>query len=163
MVKMTILPILDKGDFIYRIASKTLLSKLDTIYHSAIRFVTGAPYVTHHCDLYSLIQWPSLHIRRQIHWLSYIYKSMIGKTPGYLSSLLNIATKALNLRSSKYISLDPPSARIGFGRLSFQYSAASDWNELQKTLKLDSFISLPCLKKWLHETVTDDACSCPTR
>ena len=88
---------------------------------------------------------------------------MIGKTPGYLSSLTNIATKALNLRSSKYISLDLPSARIGFGRLSFQYSAASDWNELQKKLKLESLISFPCLKKQLHKIVTDDVCSCPDR
>ena len=163
LVKMTILPILDYGDFIYRIATKTVLSKLDTIYHSAIRFVTGAPYLTHRCDLYSLIQWPSLHIRRQIHWFSYIYKSIIGKTPPYLSSLLNIATKSLNLRSSKYINLDLPSVRIDFGCHSFQYSAAFDWNELQKTLKLDSLISLPCLKKQLHEIVTDDVCSCPAR
>ena len=155
-----ILPILDYGDFIYRIATKSLLSKLDVIYHSAIRFVTGAPYDTHHCDLYSLVQWPSLHTRRQIHWLSYIYKSMIGKTPPYLSSLLNIATKARISRSSKFISLELPPARIAFGRLSFQYSAASDWNELQKTLKLESLISLPCLNKRLHDIITDDDCSC---
>ena len=39
------------------------------VYHSAIRFVTKAPYTTHHCDLYALVGWPSLHIRRQTHWL----------------------------------------------------------------------------------------------
>ena len=38
----TILPILDFGDVIYKIASNTLLSKLDAVYHSAIRFVTKA-------------------------------------------------------------------------------------------------------------------------
>ena len=37
---MTILPILDFGDVIYKIASNTLLSKLDADYHSAIRFIT---------------------------------------------------------------------------------------------------------------------------
>ena len=40
LVKLTILPILDFGDVIYKIASNTLLSKLDAVYHSAIRFVT---------------------------------------------------------------------------------------------------------------------------
>ena len=55
LVKLTILLILDFGDVIYKIASNTLLSKLDAIYHSAIRFVTKAPYTTHHCDLYALI------------------------------------------------------------------------------------------------------------
>jgi hypothetical protein len=41
LVKLTILPIL--GDVIYKIASNTLLNKLDAVYHSAIRFVTKAP------------------------------------------------------------------------------------------------------------------------
>ena len=53
LVKLTILPILDFGDVIYKIASNTLLSKLDVVYHIAIRFVIKAPYTTHHCDLYA--------------------------------------------------------------------------------------------------------------
>ncbi len=80
LVKMTVLPILDYGDVVYRSASKTLLHKLDVIYHTAIRFVTGASFNTHHCHLYSLLNWPSLHSRRQIHWFLFIYKSLIGKT-----------------------------------------------------------------------------------
>ena len=44
IVKLTILPILDFGDVIYKIASNTLLSKMDAVYHCAIRFVTKAPY-----------------------------------------------------------------------------------------------------------------------
>jgi hypothetical protein len=55
LVQLTILPILDFNDVIYKIASNTLLSKLDIVYHSAIRFVTKAPYTTHHCDLYALV------------------------------------------------------------------------------------------------------------
>uniref|UniRef100_A0A8C7GGK5 Eukaryotic translation initiation factor 3 subunit C N-terminal domain-containing protein n=1 Tax=Oncorhynchus kisutch TaxID=8019 RepID=A0A8C7GGK5_ONCKI len=55
LVKLTILPILDFGDVIYKIASNTLLGKLDIVYHSAIRFVTKAPYTTHHCDLCALV------------------------------------------------------------------------------------------------------------
>jgi hypothetical protein len=39
LVKLTILPILDFGDVTDKIASKTLLNKLDAVYHSAIRFV----------------------------------------------------------------------------------------------------------------------------
>ena len=42
-VKQTILPILDFGDVIYKIASNTLLSKLDVLHLSAIRFVTKVP------------------------------------------------------------------------------------------------------------------------
>uniref|UniRef100_A0A8C7E0X5 Reverse transcriptase domain-containing protein n=1 Tax=Oncorhynchus kisutch TaxID=8019 RepID=A0A8C7E0X5_ONCKI len=159
LVKLTILPILDFGDVIYKMASNTLLSKLDAVYHSAIRFVTKAPYTTHHCDLYALVGWPSLHIRRQTHWLQVIYKSMLGKAPPYLSSLVTMATPIRSTRSSRCISLIIPKANTSFGRLSFQYSAACDWNELQKSLKLETFISLTNFKHQLSEQLTD-RCSC---
>ena len=159
LVKLTILPILDFGDVIYKIASNTLPSKLDAIYHSAIRFVTKAPYTTHHCDLYALIGWTPLHIRRQTHWLQVIYKSLIGIAPPYLSSLVTITTPTRSTRSSRYSSLVIPKASTPFGRLSFQFSAASDWNELQKSLKLEAYISPTNFKYQLSEQLTD-RCSC---
>ena len=140
-------------------SSNTLLSKLDAVYHSAIRFVTKAPYTTHHCDLYALVGWPSLHIRRQTHWLQVIYKSLLGKAPPYLSSLVTIAAPTHSTRSSRYISLVIPRANTYFGRLSFQFSAANDWNELQKSLKLETYISLNNFKRQLSEQLTD-RCSC---
>ena len=129
---------------------------------SAIRFVTRAPYTTHHSDLYALVGWPSLHIHHQTHWLQVIYKSMLGKAPPYLSSLFPMATPVKHppsMRSSRYISLIIPKANTSFGRLSFQFSAASDWNELQKSLKLENFISLTNFKHLLSEQLTD-RCSC---
>uniref|UniRef100_A0A8C7QUG0 Reverse transcriptase domain-containing protein n=1 Tax=Oncorhynchus mykiss TaxID=8022 RepID=A0A8C7QUG0_ONCMY len=159
LVKLTILPILDFGDVIYKIASKTLLNKLDAVYHSAIRFVTKAPYTTHHCDLYALVGWPSLHTRRQTHWLHVIYKTLLGKVPPYLSSLVTIASPTCSTRSSRYISLVTPKTNSFFGRLSFQFSAANDWNELQKSLKLETLISLTSFKHQLSEQLTD-YCTC---
>uniref|UniRef100_A0A8C7P4G4 Reverse transcriptase domain-containing protein n=1 Tax=Oncorhynchus mykiss TaxID=8022 RepID=A0A8C7P4G4_ONCMY len=159
LVKLTILPILDFGDVIYKIASNTLLNKLDAVYHSAIRFVTKAPYTTHHCDLYALVGWPSLHTRRQIHWLHVIYKTLLGKVPPYLSSLVTIASPTCSTRSSRYISLVTPKTNSFFGRLSFQFSAANDWNELQKSLKLETLISLTSFKHQLSEQLTN-YCTC---
>lgn len=159
LVKLTILPILDFGDVVYKIASKTLLSKLDVIYHSAIRFVTKAPYTTHHCNLYSLIGWPSLHTRRRIHWLLVIYKSLLGLSPPYLNSLVTVATSIRNTRASRYISLVIPKVKSSFGRLSFQFSAANDWNELQKSLKIEVPISLGNFKHQISQLFTD-SCSC---
>jgi hypothetical protein len=155
-MKLTILPILDFGDVIYKIASNTLLSKLDAVYHSAIRFVTKAPYTTHYCDLYALVGWPSLHIHRHTHWLKVIYKSLLGKAPPYLSSLVTIATTTRSTCSSRYISLVIPKANNSFGRLSFQFSSAIDWNKL---LKLLNHISLSNFKHQLSVQLTDH-CTC---
>uniref|UniRef100_A0A8K9XKY4 Reverse transcriptase domain-containing protein n=1 Tax=Oncorhynchus mykiss TaxID=8022 RepID=A0A8K9XKY4_ONCMY len=157
LVKLTILPILDFGDVNYKIASNTLLNKLDAVYHSTIHFVTKAPYTTHHCDLYALVGWPSLHTRRQNHWL--IYKTMLGKVPPYLNSLVTIAAATCSTRSSRYISLVTPKTNSSFGRLSFQFSAAFDWNELQQSLKLETLISLTSFKHQLSEQLTD-FCTC---
>ncbi|CDQ68840.1 unnamed protein product [Oncorhynchus mykiss] len=159
LVKLTILLVLDFGDVIYKIAFNTLLNKLDIVYHSGIRFVTKAPYTTHHCDLYALVGCMlSLHIRRQTHWLQGIYKSMLGKAQPYLSSLVTIATPTRSICSSRYISLVTPKANTSFGRLSFQFSAANDWNELQKSLKLESYISIFIFKHQLSEQLTQPIC-----
>ena len=99
------------------------------------------------------------HIRCQTHWLQVIYTSLLGKALPYLSSLVTIAAPTRTMRSSRYISLVTPKANSSFGRLSFQFSAANGWNELQKSLKLESYISLTNFKHQLSEQLTDH-CTC---
>ena len=159
LVKMTILPIFDYGDSIYRIAPHSTLSKLDPLHHSAIRFATGAPFTTHHCDLYNLVDWTSLHTRRLLHWFLLIYKTILGITPFYLSSLLHLSHPARNLRSSAFINLSIPKVRTVFGRSAFRFAAAFDWNTLQNTLKLSVFTSLSVFKQNLLQ-ITVDSCTC---
>ncbi|CDQ87996.1 unnamed protein product [Oncorhynchus mykiss] len=84
-----------------------------------------------------------------------IYKSLQGKAPPYLSSLVTIAAPTRSTRSSRYISLVTPKANSSFGRLSFQFSAANGWNELQKSLKLETHIFLTSFKHQLSEQLTD--------
>ena len=78
---------------------------------------------------YAFVGWPSLHIHRQTHWLQVIQKSFLGKAPSYLSLLVSIAAPIHSTRSSRYISLVIPKANSSFGRISFQFSAANDWND----------------------------------
>ena len=51
LIQMTILPMLDYLDVLYRSAGKGALERLDVLYHSAFWFATNAPYRTHHCTL----------------------------------------------------------------------------------------------------------------
>jgi hypothetical protein len=80
--------------------------------------------------------------------------SLLGKAPPYLSSLVTKAAPTRSRRSSKYISLVTPKANSNFGSLSFQFSAANDWNELQKSLKLKTHISLSNFNHQLSEQIT---------
>jgi len=62
-----------------------------------------------------------------------------------LSTNINFESNPL-YEPSLYITLVATKARTSFGRLSFQFSAANDWNTLQKSLKLESTVPLITFK-----------------
>jgi hypothetical protein len=99
LVAATFLTALDYGELLYRNAPDRCLSLLDTVYHNALRFVTGCKASTHHCTLYKMTNWPSLSVRRHIHWLTFIYKSMLDMLPSYLCSYMSRNISSYNLRS----------------------------------------------------------------
>ena len=115
------LPILDYGDYFYRNNSKTTLHSLDSVYHSVLRYITGTRYSTHHCELYEMVGWPSLSVRRQIHWIIFVYKAIIGQLPSYLSAFLSTIKSWYNLRSSSSILLDVPIVRSVYGQAAISY------------------------------------------
>jgi hypothetical protein len=60
------------------------------------------------------------------------------------------------MRSIRYTSLVIPKTNSSLGRLAFQFSAANDWDELQKSLKLETYISLT---NWQEEPARRTAVS----
>lgn len=124
LVAATFIPLLDYGDVLYMNACSTSLHMLDAIYHCALRYITGCKSLTHHCTLYTKVGWLSLSARRLLHWYIFIYKAIIGLLPSYLCT--------------------------EFGKRAFMYSAPSGWNNLQKTLKLQAFITLSDFKTRLN-------------
>lgn len=126
---MTILPMFDYGDVIYRSASKSLLQRLDVLYHSVIWLGTNAPHKTHHCTLYSSLNWPLLYTCRKIHWFMLIYKTFLGLSPPYLQQLLHFS-------SSVYNTLQPETGMV--------YIKPYNWTLLSRRwlFKLESWIIL---------------------
>jgi hypothetical protein len=51
--------------------------------------------------------------------------------------------------------LKVPKAHTPLVHSSFQFTVARDWNKLQKTLKLDSFISISSFKDSIMDTLPD--------
>ena len=81
IVQSTFLPVLDYGDTIYQNAAATTLKPLDAVYHSALRFITGDSFATHHCILYQRVCWTSLKSHRSPHYSFLVYKDLIHKLP----------------------------------------------------------------------------------
>lgn len=71
-----ILPFFDYADVVYMNASKTNLLPLNTAYNKLCRFVLGCPFTTHHCSMYSSLNWSSLETRRHSHWFQLIFKGI---------------------------------------------------------------------------------------
>ena len=88
-----------------------------------------------------------------------IYKTLWGLTPPYLRYLLHFSSSTYNTCSASHILLKVPEAHTSLCRSSFQFAAASDRNELQQTLKLDSFISISSFKDSIIDTL-NDSCGC---
>lgn len=159
LVEAMFLPALDYGDVFYRHSTKTLLKSLDSVYHSALRFIMHAKYSVHHCVLYEMVGWSSLNTRRFKHWLIFVYKSITGHTPSYLTTLLTPIRSEYKLRSSRYILYDVPQIKTEFGKTAFSYSAPTSWNELQNQLKLEVFISHIEFKSYLNQ-IYHHVCDC---
>ena len=149
---------LDYGDTIYGFASQTILSKLDPLYHSSLRFITKSPYRTHHCDLYSLVGWTSLLTRRLLHWYFLIYKIILGKLPLYLGVKFSASTSVYNLRSHRWVHFDVPRVRKDIVRASL-FHGPSSWNKLQETHKLEILPSLHVFKNKV-KAMFPTICSC---
>ena len=158
IVQAVILPEFDYSDLLYMHAASAVLKPLDTVYHSAIRFITGDSFLTHHCTLYENVGWSSLTTRRELHCLQFIFKTLSGKGPEYLSSWLTAKPASHRTRSQTYISLCTPRINSDHGKSAFSFYAPDKWNKLQARLKLDNLISIASFKALLvielHKTCT---------
>lgn len=152
------MPVFDYGDTLYMHASSSLLRPLDAVFHSALRFVTGDGFSTHHCVLYDRVGWSSLSSRREQHCLLFIYKALIGKLPTYLMSLLHLS-QPRPTRSASYIRLDIPRVNTEGGKKAFSFFAPDKWNKLQDSLKLKQFISVESFRSLL-DLVFHIECTC---
>ena len=159
IIEATFLSVLDYGDTIYRIATPSTLRHLDTVYHSALRWVTGDSYGTHHCTLYENAGLSSLSERRDKHWYIFIFKAISGMVPSYICSMLVQNPSLYQTRSSDFLTLKVPFANSELGKAAFSVRAPSDWNELQKTLKIRSLPSLGQFREMISSTSAHQ-CNC---
>ena len=159
LVQSTFISVLDYGDIIYMHAGDLVLKQLDSIYHSALRFITGDKFRTHHCTLYQSVGWSSLSDRRVQHQLLYIYKAILQKLPDYLNSLLSWRTGRYQTRSQDYLLLDIPFARKEIGKKAFKHYAPRVWNTLQESTKLDTLIPLGSFKHLINSD-SHHICNC---
>lgn len=159
LVQSLLLSVLDYGDVIYMHAASSLLKKLDSVYHAAIRFVTSAGSRTHHCTLYESLGWPSLYQRRKAHMLTFTFKTLVGKLPSYISRLLSFYMNTYSTRrAANGMLLNVPRMQLDLGKTSFSFYAPSLWNELQDKINLQSLPTVNVFKGILKSALQETSC-----
>ncbi len=150
---------LDYGDMVYMHANLSLLKKLDSIYHAAIRFVTNISSHSHHCILYKMVGWSSLYQRRKMHILLFTAKALLGKLPTYICNLLSYYTCNYSTRNSYKLHLTVPRVCSEFGKTAFSSYGPRLWNEMQSVMMLETIPSLNIFRNLL-ELYLEETCEC---
>lgn len=122
-------PILDYADVVYQAASKTNLLPLNIVYNRLYRFVPGCPFITQHCTMYETLNWPSPIIRRQRHWLQFIFKCIHFNYP-HLNYLCPLIINWDILYSSLFLFLQ------SIVKKAFMFKAPSDWNKCKYSIHI---------------------------
>ena len=130
---------------------------LDVLFNSLCRFVLRCPYNTHHCQMYSSLNWLQPKSRRQLHWFLFIYKCIHFRCPAYLKQYLTQTTSSYPLRHLQHPYFNVPRISNTTGRQSFCYKAPSDWNNLP--LHLRSIPSYRSFRTSLYSHL-DSTCHC---
>lgn len=140
-------------------APASVLKPLDAVYHSAIRFITGDRFSTHHCILYQKVNWLPLKSRREMHFALFVYKALLHKLPSYINSLLAVRRSGYQTRTQGWLLLQIPKISSELGRSAFSFYAPHTWNELQCTFKLDDLMPLRHFRRLLNDHfITDCVC-----
>ena len=158
IITQVLLPIVDYADIVYQNATDTNLKPLNVLYNALCRFILRCPYRTHHCALYSALDWLQPEQRRQFHWYLFLFKCVHLNCPSYLKPSLEPYTSPYPLRHSQHPYFTVPTRiTTEAGRQAFHYKAPSDWNNLP--LSLRSITSLGRFRTSLYSHL-ETTCSC---
>ena len=157
LVLQLILPIIDYADVVYQTAPKINLLPLNTIYNRLCRFILGCPYLTHHCSMYETLNLPSPTVRRQQHWLQFIFKCIYFNYPQYLKQYMVHYTSRHQLRHCSQVYFQVPPVSTSVAKRSFMFKAPSDFNNIPQHIRsITSFQQF----KILLSSHLDSSCSC---
>ncbi len=120
-----LLPIMDHCDTVYQNALKSDLASLNTAYNRLCRFVLGCPFHTRQCTIYNTLKWPSLNVRRHIHWPQFIFKCIHFNYPPYLQQYFVPYTTNYQVRHSTQLYFSVPCVKTLIRKRDFRFKAPS--------------------------------------
>ena len=135
-----ILPLFDYGDVIWGDNNnETIMSELQILQEKAAEVLLGHPPQSSSTEALRSLDLKSLSTRRFFHCCIAIHKCLIGETDFNFNFIKNQAVHSYNTRHSNDLRLPLP--RTNWGKQTFIYQAAKDWNSLPTDLKETHLLS----------------------
>ena len=136
-----ILPLFDYGDIIWGDKNNgTIISELQILQNKAAKVLLGHPPRSSSTEALRGLDLKSLSSRRFFHRCTAIHKCLIGETDFNFEFIKNQAVHSYNTRRSNDLRLPLP--RTNWGKQTFIYQAAKDWNSRPTDLKETHILSI---------------------
>ena len=136
-----ILPLFDYGDVIWGDKNNdTIMSELQILQNKAAKVMLGQPPRSSSTEALKSLDLKSLSTRRFFHRCIAIHKCLIGETDFNFNFTKTQAVHSYNTRRSNDIRLPLP--RTNWGKQTFIFHAAKDWNSHPNDLKECNFLSI---------------------
>ena len=134
---------LDYCNALYFGVSHSSLARLQLVQNAAARLLTGVRKREHITPILASLHWLPVHFRVHFKILLFVFKSLNGLAPSYLSELLHPYAPARCLRSADLLLLEVPrSKRKLRGDRAFSVAAPKLWNELPLHIRQASSLSI---------------------
>ena len=148
-----ILPHFDYLDTIYGRASKSKLHELDILYKKVAKIALGVDKTESSINVYKDMRWLPLHLRRQVHLSSYMFKVIKGESPSNFINKFKFISGGS--RDGANCNLYTPKSS---NLKNFYYLGAKAWNNLPPDLrhKSDAKIFSKLYKTQLLDSLIND-------
>ena len=134
---------LDYCNHLYIGLPKYKVEKLQKIQNIAARYVTGARKYDHITPILVQLHWLPVSYRIVFKHLLFVYKSLNGLCPQYLTNLLEHRKSARSLRSNSQDLLVQPSCKTKtYGDRAFSVCAPKIWNSVPLEIRHSSTVLL---------------------
>ena len=132
---------LDSMNSILYDVPKTKTNRLQNIQNHVARIIKQKHKSCHITPIKIDLHWLPIEYRIQFKMLLLVYKSLHGKGPAYLASMLEPYRPSLNLRSKAQLRLRVPLVHKKYGDRAFSVAGPKLWNALPMSLKTCSSVN----------------------
>ena len=124
------LPIFDYLDIIYSKAGKSKLSELDVLYKKIAKIALDVSTTESRLTVYSAMKWLPLHLRRQVHLSTYMFRIIKNISPSNCMNKFKYVSGGS--RNSNRCNLYVPKSK---SLKKFTFLGAKCWNTLPQDLR----------------------------